>query len=144
MWDQQMKCCEDVESWRTKTSVWKSTFPCRTSFSNKKIPGAPNLPVSHNHPTTLKAENRKRYRSTKNCRPSVYLRLAPRNCSIPINSHINMWNSTAEKKARLQPARPHFHYPSVFVVLVLFGIVVKKCTVKPIKATVLQLCFIML
>lgn len=36
-----------------------------------------------------------------------------------------MQNSTAEKKARLQPAGPHFRYPSVFVVLVLFGIVVK-------------------
>lgn len=97
MWDQKMKCCEDVQSWRTKTSVWKSTFPFWTSFSNKKIPEAPNLPVSHNQPTTLEAENQRRYRSTKNCRPSVCLRLAPRNCSIPINSHINMQNSTAEK-----------------------------------------------
>lgn len=93
-----MKCCEDVQSWRTKTSVWKSTFPFWTSFSNKKIPEAPNLPVSHNQPTTLEAENQRRYRSTKNCRPSVCLRLAPRNCSIPINSHINMQNSTAGKK----------------------------------------------
>lgn len=58
MWDQKMKCCEDVQSWRTKTSVWKSTFPFWTSFSNKKIPEAPNLPVSHNQPTTLEAETK--------------------------------------------------------------------------------------